>query len=221
MARMAAKKKLPLPRPVLGASQRIIGIDSSLTKTGVSKLLLGGEAPVWQVTSIGSTPHEDQRSLVQLSQRIAAICDRIEAFVGGWQDGDVVIFEGYMMMAGPSRGNLMALWYEIARRLAVAGIEPIVIAPATRQTYAVGGTSSSKSKEADGDRRSSGKDGVIIQVSRRFPDADVANNDEADAVFLAAIGASLCGFSIEPKPLPKTHLTFERHFEPAKLSDAA
>lgn len=198
-----AKKKPLKPRPELGESMRVIGIDPSLTSTGVAVLDLSRGEPAWTVGSVRTKAAED--TMKGLFGRLDEIADGIEEVVGGWRDGDVVVIEGYMLMStGSMRGAMIANWHSIAARVVAAGIEPVVIAPATRQSYAVGG----------GGKANSGKDRVIIQVMRRFPDAEVESNDEADAVFLAALGAELVGRSVEPQPLPSTHLTFERHFEP-------
>ena len=63
---------------------------------------------------------------------------------------------------------------------------------------------SSRAKYATG-RGNAGKDEVLLAVSRRYPHAPIVNNDQADAVALAAMGARLLGEPIEDS-LPKTHL---------------
>ena len=50
-----------------------------------------------------------------------------------------------------------------------------------------------------------GKDEVLLAVAKRYPDAPITNNDEADALVLAAIAARLDGHPTE-LGLPKTHL---------------
>ncbi len=62
---------------------------------------------------------------------------------------------------------------------------------------------------------------VVLEVEQCFPTAKVANNDEADGVVLAAIGRYLAGCSIEPVPLPATHLSVDRLFEPLPVTELA
>lgn len=52
-----------------------------------------------------------------------------------------------------------------------------------------------------------GKDEVLAAVIRRYlPVVEVPGNNEADALLLAAMGARFTGSPIEPGPLPATHL---------------
>ena len=59
-------------------------------------------------------------------------------------------------------------------------------------------------KHATG-KGNAGKDEVLLAVSRRYPQAPIVNNDQADAVTLAAMGARLLGEPVEDS-LPKAHL---------------
>ena len=59
-------------------------------------------------------------------------------------------------------------------------------------------------KHATG-KGNAGKDEVLLAVSRRYPHAPIVNNDQADAVALAAMGARLLGEPVEDS-LPKAHL---------------
>ena len=50
------------------------------------------------------------------------------------------------------------------------------------------------------------RDVVMISAVRRYPAADITDNNQADAVILAAIGARLAGHPIDD-PLPMANQT--------------
>lgn len=192
-----SRKKPLRPRPILAEGARVIGVDPSLTGTGVA---VYDDRGGWRTGTVASAPHGGE--LRALFERLDRIAEGVEEFVGGWEPTDLVVVEGYMLLAqGSSRGPIIANWHSVVGGIVRAGLDPVEIAPATRQKYAVGGAKG-------------GKDQVMAQCYRRFPQAQVDTNDEADAVFLAAIGRHLAGRSIEPAPLPATHLTVDRLFEP-------
>ena len=195
-----AKKRTLRPRPVLAPGARTIGIDPSLTSTGVA---IYSDSGGWHTGRIVSSPRKEVPSgqeLRALMARLDEIRDGVRSFVGGWRADDLVVVEGYMILGqGAGRGPMIANWHHIVADAIAAGIDPVEIAPATRAKYATGGGNG-------------GKDKVMSQVWRRFPAAEAETNDEADAVFLAAIGRHLAGQSVEPHQLPATHLSVDNHF---------
>lgn len=198
---MTPRARKPLrPRPTLAPGARTIGIDPSLTSTGIA---IYSDTDGWRLGSITSSPdnYKHKPPLRGLIERLDTIADHTETFVNGWRPDDLVLIEGYLLMQTAARGAIIANWHTLVSRLVHAGLDPIEIPPATRQTYATGGTRG-------------GKDQVMAQAYRRFPQAAPNTNDEADALFLAALGRELTGHSIEPKPLPHTHLTAHRLFQP-------
>lgn len=192
-----SKRPVLAPRPILAPGARTIGIDPSLTATGVAMYT---DADGWRVGHVATAPHTD--GLRGLFARLDTITDGVLALVGGrFEPTDLVVIEGYTLTASAGRGPLLANWYHLARHLHDAGISPVVIDPATRVKYATG-------------NGKGGKDQVMAHTYRRFPGAGVNTNDEADAVMLAALGRHLAGASIEPVPLPATHLSVEKRFAP-------
>lgn len=195
---MAAKKKVLHPRPVLDPGARVVGIDLSLTSTGVA--VIGPDGAFEHVGTVLS-PEPHGGDFVKLYLRLDAIFDGIEALIGGFRHNDVVVIEKALSHHSGAFGEMLANWHNVVGNLIRRGITVIPIAPMTRAVYGSGGGKSDKSQ-------------VVLQVERRFPTARVANNDEADAVILAAIGRHLAGCSIEPAPLPATHLSVDKLFEP-------
>lgn len=196
------KKYLP-PRPVFRPGVRTVGIDPSLTATGIATFT---DAQGWRVGRVHTEPSGPAQSAT--IGRIRTIRDGVVELLGGFRSDDIVVIEGFMMMQGSSRGAIIYNWYKLVEAIVEAGIEPIVVAPATRAVYATGGGNG-------------GKDRVMSQLYRRFPESGADTNDEADAVFLAAIGRHLAGHSIEPLPLPNTHLSVDKHFQPLPAQELA
>lgn len=195
---MAAKMKVLYTRPILEPGARVVGIDLSLNSTGVA--VVGPDGMFEQVgTILGTAPHGSD--LVKLYARLDALFDGIEALIGGFRTSDLVVIEKALSHHSGAFGEMLANWHNVVGTLVRRGITVVAINPGTRAVYGSGGGKSDKSQ-------------VVLQVERRFPTARVANNDEADAVILAAIGRHLAGCSIEPTPLPATHLSVDKLFEP-------
>lgn len=171
----------------------IIGIDPSLTRTGLA--IIDEERIGVHVFHVQSTGRKDA-SLTQRAQRVDDIWHRLyESLIryqADFQHG-LAIIEGpaYNSRQG-AQHDRSGLWWHLVRQLHRAGSDVIEVAPAVRARYATG-------------KGNAGKDEVLAQVVRRYPDVFVSNNDEADALVLAAIGARLIGSPVDD-PMPKTHL---------------
>lgn len=95
--------------------------------------------------------------------------------------------------AGGSTVDRNALWWFVYRGLRQLSVPVLPMNVAKVKVYATG----------KGNKHE--KDEVMLAIVRRYPDAPIQNNDEADAVALAMMGARLLGRPYE-KSLPKAHL---------------
>ncbi|WP_346007268.1 crossover junction endodeoxyribonuclease RuvC [Janibacter terrae] len=167
----------------------IIGIDPSLTGTGLALLDTDDHLviPTETLTSTGKvTASTDERL-----ERILTIVETV-IYKAVEHKSDLAVIEAPAF----SRNNAgtwdrAGLWWLLVSRLAEARIETTTIPPTTRAKYATG-------------RGNAGKDEVLLAVAKRYPHVDVRDNNQADALVLAAIGAHLAGHPIDD--LPKTHL---------------
>lgn len=149
-----------------------IGVDLSLASTGISN---------------GSTTHLIRPKLILGLDRIRWIGSQI---LGGCVTLDKPVT---IAIEGPSYGSQHGkeherggLWWHVVEKLDQFGYPVLVVAPATLKKYATG-------------KGNAGKDQVLLAASRRF-DWFAGGNDEADALFLAAIAAHLAGAPIVQMP---------------------
>lgn len=158
---------------------RVLGIDPSLTSTG---LALVEDGVVSELTRV--------RSKEKGHERIQEIVDAVEKLA---TPGTLVGIEGTAMNAkGSSVVQIFGLWGVLTHALWFAGFPYYVVAPSGRCRYATG-------------KGNAHKDEVLAAVVKRYPDVDVTGNDVADALLIAAMGARQVGEPLEAS-LPATHL---------------
>lgn len=154
---------------------RVVGVDPSLTATGI--------ATRDGCSTITTKPGGWASDLHRL-QFIAAAVRTVA------RDADLVVIEGLAFMSKNGKASDRAgLHWLIRDRLDAAGVRVAVVTPTARAKYATG-------------KGNAGKDAVLIEVVRRLP-IHVADNNEADAAVLLAMGLDHLG---EPlAPMPATH----------------
>ncbi|AEQ21075.1 RuvC-like resolvase superfamily protein [Rhodococcus phage E3] len=169
---------------------KVVGIDPSLTKTGIA--LLGGDhGKFMKVGSVGSvtTDSWDLRY-----RRLEGLADRVvqqAVYDHAWPH--LVVMEGPAYdTKGVGKFDSGGLWWLIYGLLKSNGADILIVTPKQRAKYATGNGNSHK-------------DIVVTDAVRRYPQYDFRGNDEADALILAAIGRRLLGDPVE-ESLPKTHL---------------
>ena len=184
----------------------IIGLDLSLTSTGVARLDVGAGTPTVKLATITSKAPTARRgpkgealpaSLDQRHTRLhnlrLDICLHAAA-------ADLVIVEGpsYGSKTGHQHDR-SGLWWIVADWLMQPesgdGWEKTVVEvpPSCRMKYATG-------------KGNASKDAVMLAAANRYRDlVEVTGNDVADALLIAAMGARHLGLPIESS-LPQTHL---------------
>lgn len=163
---------------------KIVGLDLSLTSTGVASIT-DGDITVRRVQSKGrkdATLHERRDRLADLA---AAITEHA-------QDATLVVIEGPSFGQHRQSGqhDRAGLWWLVVDLLAEV-TRVVEVPPASRSKYATG-------------KGNASKDAVLAAVVRRYLAVDVTGNDEADALILAAMGARHLGQPIDDMPLTHT-----------------
>lgn len=157
---------------------RIIGLDLSLTSTGVAGIHHGQ----WWTDRIRTKE-------LRGHPRIAYLLDAVGGFT---RRADLVVIEGLAYDAhDTNRGNAGLSWL-VRHGLWRRGIAYVLVPPANRCQYATG--------KGRADKRH-----VVAAVQATYGAAVVTNDDEADALVLAAMGARHVGRPIDGQ-LPVTHL---------------
>lgn len=176
----------------------VVGIDPSLTGAGVG-VGMSPEAAAWgdekqfQVSTLGRAGKNDEPLYTRLD-RIELLADEIrDTAVNLMQWPSLALIEtpAYGQSTGKTHDR-SGLWWEVVRIFRRELQIPVIEVSIQKvKTYATG-------------KGNSAKDTVLIDVARRYPDVAIANNNEADAFALVAIGMRLIGHPIDD--VPKTHL---------------
>lgn len=161
----------------------IIGVDLSLRSTGVAILSDSDGELTWLVKSSG---HRGD-SLALRADRVKAIADRVvelacvEVALGGAVDLIVVEAPSYNT-AGGSTHDRSGLWWIVVA--ALREIAPVAtVPPSSRAKYATGNGHATK--------------GAVVRAMTKIFPAWLGNDDEADALALACMGARWLGRPLE------------------------
>lgn len=167
------------PAPVTAATPtaiRVVGLDLSLTGTGVAVIDEGG-IHTQLITSKG----RKDASLLDRSHRLRAIRNEIIRLIP--ERALVVVEQPAYSQTGGAHHDRSGLWWLIIDH--VADFQPVVeVAPGTLKKYATG-------------KGTAGKDEMLAAAIRRYPDVEILNNNVADAMHLAAMGARHLGCPLE------------------------
>lgn len=170
-------------------SPRVVGIDLSLTSTGLAD-------SHGTTLRLKTSPTSGADATWETHRRLRHIAREVTSFVDGYgyDLADLVVIEGPSLGSSTgqahTRGGLW--WLTIDYILRADGSASIlVVPPTTRAMYATG-------------KGNAGKDEVLAAAIKRYPTLNITGNDVGDAVILSAIGARMLGHPIDD--LPKTHL---------------
>lgn len=178
---------------------RIIAVDPSLTDTGIAELLHNPDQLVNGEPVLRWRVHRVQTRAVAgyplTRERLLSIRAQVLNWLDWEQPASAVILERPALsrqsgMAHDRAGLWWFLYDGLAMRYGAGSV--LTPEPNLRAKYVTG-------------KGNAGKDEVMAAVIRRYPSAPVSNNNEADAVAWAAIGARLLGSPIETS-LPAKNL---------------
>lgn len=164
------------------ATPTVIGIDTSLTATGVASSL------GW-CDLVGYTDKKNPITKLPHPARIAALTALATdvATLVGTPDLAVIETPAYTQSGGGAHERGW-LWWDVYRRLTGRGVPIALMTPNQRMLYATG-------------KGSGGKGGVIDAVARRWPAYETGgNNNLADAVTLMAAGVDALGHPLAAMP---------------------
>jgi Holliday junction resolvasome RuvABC endonuclease subunit len=163
----------------------VIGLDLSLTASGLARLTFGQDwqgkegwlADTWTRPS-APRPRE---TLSDRHHRVVHICADILGFT---VPCDLVVIEGQSYgSTGGKATDRAYLWWRVVGRLLDHEVPVVVVPPATVKKWAAA------SGRAD-------KAAVAAAVGRLWPDVEIRNENEGDALALASIGAQLLELNV-------------------------
>jgi Holliday junction resolvasome RuvABC endonuclease subunit len=177
----------------------VIGIDPSLTSTGIAALINGAPLAMKTITA----GKKDSPSYGHRSDRIVNQCRAILNALPV-ERIDLAVIEGpaYAYHNAYTHDGA-GLWWGIFSGLRAQHIPTAVITPITRQTWVIGKRTGRGAKE---DKRE-----VLYTVRLWWPAAAKAirNDDIGDALALASIGAAHCGDPLPFEIKERHHNTLE------------
>lgn len=175
---------------------RILGIDTSLTATGLARIDIAenddGPLPKYSITDIATAtvrapnPGSDKRKTATV-RRVDKLMEQIEDAITCPDDPLVPTLIGIESLAYGAKGNavwvLPLIW---GRTLGLAnkyGVPVIEVGTGQIKKYAAGNGNADKST-------------VMLAVNKRWPAADVRNDNESDAMTAAAIACHFLDYPI-------------------------
>lgn len=163
---------------------KVVGIDTSLTSTGLCTIDAGKIVSLHSAKSRGKLADTyDMRS-----DRLFKLANEIVDYVTDKKPNLVVIEAPSYGSNFGSAHDRSGLWWQVHIALRNDGYPLARVAPQTRAKY---GTGAGNSK----------KDVVFAAVKHLYTDLSprgIANDDEGDAILLAAMGSRWAGFPVEP-----------------------
>lgn len=163
----------------------VVGLDMSLTCTGMAAIQGGSNLiATHRVKSSGkkgATVRDTALRLEELRQEIMRWLVRLDGAAVPSRIDLAVIESPSFGSKGGSAHERGGLWWSVASELACWGVPIATVAPKTREKYAMG-VANGKGPE--------GKTAVKLAVQARYGHlADIPDDNVADAVVLAAMGA--------------------------------
>lgn len=165
---------------------RILGIDPSLTRTGVA-VVYGGRLEVTAYTDrFESGPPKrakGDKTRATIAERSARIAELADCVLEHARDVTLALIEEPIHgVKGGSIWDRAGLWWSIVSRLQRADIPVVQVNSTTRRIWATG-------------TAGAGKSPVSVHMSRMWPDLDAGlSDDEWDALVFASMGAQHLGW---------------------------
>lgn len=175
---------------------RVVGLDISLSSTGFADIQSIGPEYSLVSMAVRTEPVNGNPTLRQRHERARDIEDQIVRRMFDGPVPDLVVIEApaYGAKFGDPHDR-SGLWWGIADRMMRDGLLVVEVSPGQVKLYATGSGSLRGATKVT-------KAMVVTAVNTRYRFGPillrVSDNDQADAIVLAAIGARLLGYPIDP-----------------------
>lgn len=165
---------------------RIIGIDPSLTSTGVAVVSRSSAGNDWAAYTFLAKSKPGDGSWTTQHQRIRDITKSVIAELDRMPTLVSMEAPAFSRVTGHQHDR-SGLWWSIYTACVDRGLPVITPTTNQRMQYATG-------------KGNAQKDMVLAAAIKRWPEVDIIGNDDADALILAAIGARVLGLPIDSVP---------------------
>lgn len=171
-------------------SVRVVGIDPSLSATGLAAIEDTAGTPTVDTKVLKSKP--DDGTLSGRHSRLEAIASGVGAFCSA---ATLAVIEGpSYSSSGRGTWDRAGLWWWVVSVLNLTGTPLVEVPPKTRAKWATNSGNASKSV-------------VAVALGRMWPDAKISDDNSADALALATIGAQLAGLDVPQRAWQKDALS--------------
>lgn len=165
----------------------VVGLDPSLTAFGLARICWDDLPPgidgLRKQVVLAETWHrgEDGVTSMPLPERHRAIVHIAADVLAFTQPADLVVVEGASHASkSTSAHERSGLWWRVVGRLVDHDVPVVVVQPKTRAKWVTGNGNASKVQ-------------VSIAVGRLWPDVEICDDNEADALGLAGMAMQLLG----------------------------
>lgn len=172
------------------ASRCFVGLDLSLTGTGLSVVRLDGSEEWFSSACVRSTGSRGD-TLTDRHQRLTGLVSKILGWVEEFSPNVSVLVEAPAFAKSNSgTWDRAGLWWRVVAALHAGGVELAEMSPTKLKKFATG-------------RGNATKPDMRMALFQRVG-ADVRDDNEVDAIWLALAAAAFAGEN--PAGLPKSHL---------------
>lgn len=158
---------------------RVVGIDLSLSATGLAAIDDTVGIVTVENTVLQSKP--DDGTISGRHKRLEGISSGVVAWTSG---ATLAVIEGpSYSSAGRGTWDRAGLWWWVVSILNLTQVPLIEVPPKTRAKWAT-------------NSGNAGKAGVAVAVGRMWPEVDLKDDNDSDALALATIGAQVVGIDV-------------------------
>jgi crossover junction endodeoxyribonuclease RuvC len=158
---------------------RVVGVDLSLTGTGLARVNMMGEFEARTVKSVGRRADV----LADRHHRLITIVEQVSAFA---EYADLVVIEGPSVMSkGGSNWDRAGLWWLTVKELYYNCVDVAIAPPTVVKKWATG-------------KGNADKTAVAVAMSKLWPTATCDNDNEWDALAMATMGGQRLGMTVMP-----------------------
>ena len=179
--------------------EAVVGLDLSLTAPGIARILpaWGAESAHAVATTLDRVPTGEQdRGLVlhEAAERVADRAAKLVMMVGGER---LAVMEALLLQSANGKAmERAAFWWMVRAQLELRGFEVVSVHPTSRRSIAMDDAARAEWRNAPKHQKAAaGKRAVLASVRRRWPGVVLPDDNAADALVCAEVGAHRAGFA--------------------------